>query len=222
MSKVLRAHLLKHKVTHAPKMVPINNSTLGTLKTWLTGGTLEPQGKKKVDKPFQKFGREFHKRVLEPKKKRCKLSKPEEHMLRNMIASLCAHPVFKKLLLESKKEILKFGKIDGVPVRGTFDIDKPTVSTIADPKTTAAPNYMAFIGSAIKYGYPRQAWLYMRIGKAKYFYFFGIQKQPPWKVLIMDVSRFPQEMAYYEQEAKFLLYFYKTYGLPFGVTIETK
>jgi hypothetical protein len=215
MSKILAKYLIAQRVVQGATKERINNSSLSTIKSWLVSAPI-----KVFAKHYQLFGREFHKRCLEPHKRKKKLSAAEEKQLSHMIPKLLAHPVFKSLMQDSKKEELVVGVIEGVEVQGTLDILKGSIG--GDPKTTSTPSLSAFIRSMISYDYHRQAWIYSTIAKLKEFYFFPSQKLPPYAADVVDAFADREAMKYAEAEARFLLSFYRVYGLPVGIKIVMK
>ncbi len=212
MATNLSIYLKRAGVTSGPLSFRVNNSTLTLIKYFLFGyvpTTFDPR--------YQLFGREFHKRSLEPQKKKKALEKEEEQRIKIMVTNLAQNPVFKKYFANSKKEhLIDTESIMGIPVQGTLDINHQGLKVGCDPKTTSCRSKEEFIRAAIEYGYPRQDWIYCQIAKLNYFIFFGVQKQKPhaiWPVSFHD-PQFKEEYNYFKQEALFLLYFYKHYGLP--------
>lgn len=212
MAIALANYLKRAGVTTGPLSLRINNSSLTVIKYFLLG--YKPS---LFDQRFQLFGREFHKRSLEPKKRQKKLTPDEEGRLKVMVANLQANPVFAKYFAASLKEhLIDSTSINGIPVQGTLDINHQGFKVGCDPKTTSCSNREEFIKSCIEYGYPRQDWMYCQMAGLKYFIFFGVQKFPPhaiWPVSFHD-KQFKEEYEYFKQEAIFLLYFFKHYGTP--------
>ncbi len=208
----LALYLKRAGVTTGPLSLRINNSSLTVIKYFLFG--YKPSF---FDPRYQIFGREFHKRALEPKKKQKRLSPDEEKRMKQMVKALQANPVFKKYFEGSLKEnLVDTNSIMGIPVQGTLDINHQGLKVGCDPKTTSCRSREEFIRAAIDYGYPRQDWIYCEIAKLNYFIFFGVQKFPPysiWPVSFHD-KQFKEEYEYFKQEAIFLLYFFKHYGIP--------
>lgn len=208
----LQFFLKRAGLTTGPLPLRVNNSTLSVIKYFLFGYV--PTG---FDQRFQLFGREFHKRALEPHKKQKRLTSDEEKRLKPMIKNLHANPVFKKYFVGSKKEhLIDTKSINGIPVQGTLDVNHQALKVGCDPKTTSSRTRAEFINSCIEYAYLRQDWIYCQIAELDEFIFFGVQKYPPhavWPVSFHD-KQYKQDYEYFKQEALFLLHFYKHYGVP--------
>ena len=92
-----------------------------------------------------------------------------------------------------------------------IDIQANKLSLNGDIKTTSATTERDFLKSARKYGYFRQAYVYQKITGYEEFVFFVVSKKPPYEVFILDVLGYPEDMAYAQEETKFLLELYKKY-----------
>jgi len=216
----LSSYLKRAGVTTGPLSLRVNNSTLTVIKYFLLG-----YAPIFFDPRYQFFGREFHKRSLEAHKKKKRMTAEEETKLFPMVRNLLANPIFKKYFAEAKKEhLIDTESIMGIPVQGTLDVNNQKYKVGCDPKTTSCRTREEFIRAAIEYGYPRQDWMYCKMAKLKEFIFFGVQKNPPyaiWPVSFHD-KQFKEEYEYFHQEALFLLYFFKHYGLPSYASKITK
>lgn len=140
----------------------------------------------------------------------------EEKRMRVMVKNLLANPVFKKYYDGKREHLIDTESILGIPVQGTLDVNNQVHKVGCDPKTTSCRSREEFIKSCIEYAYPRQDWMYCQIAKLDYFIFFGVQKFPPhavWPVSFHE-KQFKDEYEYFKQEALFLLYIFKHYGLP--------
>lgn len=210
--KGLSNFLKRAGLTTGPLPLRVNNSTLSVIKFFLFGYV--PAG---FDQRFQLFGREFHKRSLEPHKKQKRLTPDEEKRVRAMVKNLQSNPVFKKYFPGSRKEhLIDTESIMGVPVKGTLDVNHQTLRVGCDPKSTSCRTRAEFVRSCFEYAYPRQDWIYCQIAKLVEFIFFGVQKFPPHAVwpISFHSKEYKEEYDYFRQEALFLLYFYKHYGVP--------
>lgn len=119
-------------------------------------------------------------------------------------------------------EIKKKKKLNGVLVAYILDINQKHRKRGADLKTTNAKNLEDFISKAIDFGYFRQGETYKVAEGLKDFVFIGIQKEPPFNVYILDVSLYPEEVKYAQQELEFLLYFYQNYGVVENTNLDLR
>jgi hypothetical protein len=208
-SNWLPQRLISEGLVTGPLSESINNSGLSAIKRRLLGHT----SGLKIAAHYLDFGTELHRRLLEPRKRpHMVFSLFDLNRLNFMEASLRTHTGFAMLLRGAQTERLRRGVIDGVKVHGTLDIVKPKLRIGGDIKTTSTRSHVEFITSAIGYDYLRQAWVYCKIAKLDSFIFYGIQKQPPYQVFELDVANFAHEFQEAEEEARFLLDFYKRYG----------
>ncbi len=207
----LATYLKKQSVVTGPLSLRVNNSTLSVIKYFLFGYL--PTS---FDPRYQLFGREFHKRSLEQQKRKKKLTPDEEKRLKVMVRNLLANPVFKKYYDAKREHLIDTESITGIPVQGTLDVNNQKFKVGCDPKTTSCKSREDFIKSCLEYGYPRQDWVYCQIAKLDYFIFFGVQKFPPHSIFVVSFhdKQFKEEYHYFKQEAIFLLYFFKHYGIP--------
>lgn len=214
----LHSYLKRAGLTTGPSSLRINNSSLSALKKWMLG---QPQFN--IPPRYLLFGREFHKRCLEPHKRKKILTKEEEYDLKKMVDSLCNHYLFRELAKGAKMEhLIQTESINGVKVRGTLDINNQHLLAGGDPKTTSTRSRSAFIKSCFEYDYPRQAWFYKQLAGLDEFFFLGIQKKAPYGVFVMDMSDYKREMKEAQYEAEFLLEFYRVNGLPPHIKIKYK
>jgi hypothetical protein len=188
----------------------INNSGLSLLKARLLGH---------IDKPFEKsfflVGSEVHKRVLEPKKKHDKFEPKDERMIAGMVKALLSNAIMRGLLVGAIVEKKLRGYVDGVLMHGTLDINRVhDKNLIADIKTTSGKTQADCLKSCIRYGYFRQALVYMQLAGAKDFVFIFITKSTPHKIFYINVRDYPKEVAEAREELKFLLHFWTRFGMP--------
>lgn len=209
MENYLQKYLIARKVVSGPPAPEefINNSGLSVIKRKLLGTPLYMGNER-----FLHVGKELHKRVLEPHLEPKRLVNDEETMVRNMEQSCSEHKELQKLLKGAERELTVFNRIDGVLIRGTLDIKKKKIG--GDLKTTSCRTHDEFIKKAIEYDYPRQAWIYSKIAGLDEFVFYGIQKKEPFGIFPMFMGDFKKEVRSAEKEARFLIQFFKTYGMP--------
>ena len=163
---------------------------------------------------FLNFGSALHEWWLQSKKAKAwgLLDEDEQGRILAMTIVLNKHVVAKKLIEGSVREVKEYGYLNGVKLSYILDIHHPKFKRGADLKTTTCQSFEDFVDKAREYGYFKQAYLYMKLAGLKEFYFIGINKFSPFKIFILNVNDYPDDMAYAEQEVNFLLYFYKHYG----------
>jgi hypothetical protein len=174
------------------------------LKCYLTGKNMFYG-----DEFFLKFGRELHKRFLEPHRKKEKFDPENEKHLEGMLKSLRSHPIVKFLTKDAKFEQRSRKKINGQYIKVILDIDKDE-TTGADVKTTSARTYHEFLQSMKKYDYGRQGKLYSKAKNKKVFVFIGIQKKPPYQVYIVNMKDYKHLMDEGWLEAQLLIDVFKS------------
>jgi hypothetical protein len=165
----------------------------------------------KGNEQFLYFGNAVHAAWLE-KIKEHRLTQDEHKLLTAMVGALNKNTVAKFLISDAVTEKKEYKVINGVVVAYILDILKKSKRIGADLKTTSVKSKTEFDQKAIDYGYFSQADLYMLAENLNQFYFIGITKETNPKVFILDVTRFPDELAYARKENEFLLYFFKNYG----------
>lgn len=212
MSK-LAEFLTERKLVARPRKgraTPINNSGLSLLKARLLGFV-----EKEKSAEFFAVGSEVHKRVLEPKRRIKRFEKAVELKIVGMVDALKKNAFLMSLLAGAVIEKKLTGEVMGVLMYGTLDINRAhDLDLIGDIKTTSAKTRAECVKSCIKYGYFRQAIVYMTLAKASNFVFVFVTKSVPHRVFLIDVSKYPKEMEAAREELRFLLYFWKTYGMP--------
>jgi len=186
----------------------ISSSGLGEIKRVLVGGAPFTG-----DEKYLIFGSAVHKRFLENKVSKLKLTHDEEQQISGMLTSLNKHKLVKSLMRNSTREVTEIKHLLGTNFKLIVDIDAGDIG--ADLKTTSAKSEQEFIKLALnKYSYLRQGWCYSMAKKFKEFIFIGIQKQPPYQVYILKQSDYEKEERKIVQETRFLIEFYKKYGRP--------
>lgn len=215
----LAEFLTARKLVARPKKgraTAINNSGLSLLKARLLGFA-----EKEKDAAFFAVGSEVHKRVLEPKKKPIPFAAGQEKVIRGMVGALLSNAFLVRLLVGAVVEKKLKGEVMGVKMHGTLDINRAhDLDLIGDIKTTSARTKTECIKSCIKYGYFRQAIVYMTLAGARNFVFIFVTKATPHKVFLIDVNDYGKEMAAAREELRFLLHFWKTYGMPNPKTVS--
>lgn len=198
-----------------PLIKSINNSGLGRIKRILSGGTPFLGGER-----YLQFGTELHYRCLERKKGKWKACDDEEKAaMIGGIKSLHNLKLFKQMrpgaIIEKLHKHPKAFGIHGM--HGTIDLKK-TIGRRkigVDLKTTSCKTEDEFVAKAIKLDYPRQAVVYEELAGLNEFYIIGISKAAPdYPCFIFDINNFSYEKQRSTEEAKFLLQFYRDYGLP--------
>lgn len=205
---MLSTYLQRIGVTTGPLSVNTSHSGLEVIKKWLIGAK-----QFKGDERYLISGNAVHEVFLVGKNlflKKC--NNKERKAVQGMVIVLGDHTVVRSLMANSLREQKFYVFIDGVQMAMILDIKQIHSKTGADLKTTACATLEEFTAKAVEYGYFRQGETYKQGAELKHFYFIGITKNPPHRVFILDVSKFPVEQAYAQQELKFLLYFFKHYG----------
>lgn len=183
--------------------LPINNSTLGTIKRYFTNTPPFNGGEF-----YLKFGGEFHSRVLENKSKE-NLDEESIKLIQAMTKSLHKNPVFKKAMSGSPiLEKLRFNEVNGVPMRGTLDILNRNCAY--DLKTTSEETFDKFVKKAIKLDYFRQSYVYKQLAEVDNFIFIGVCKKPPYNIYILNTNDYETQEEIQKNEAHFLLEVAKT------------
>jgi hypothetical protein len=184
----------------------INNSRLTDIARLFRGEALFTG-----NESYLGVGTEIHKRRLEEHLPIKHMGK-DEPVVQGCVTSLQRCKALTAHLTDAEVEQFVWGLVFGHLMHGTIDLMKGKKG--GDIKTTSTTSLLEFIYSMVKYGYFRQALVYMILANLDTFIFYAVQKRPPYKVFVVDVSKFPNEMRQAENELKFLLYYYKTYGIP--------
>jgi len=185
----------------------ISNSWLSTLKRELLG-----QPAFKGGEQFLNFGKELHRRFLEPHTKMdmsMEWEDEQEHKVNEMVNRLWQVPLLKEAWKRSEKEVVYTKDIFGVKVLGVLDMKYGRVGI--DLKTTWNKSRISFYKSAVRYDYFRQADLYMRLADLDSFIFVAISKDPPHDVFELHCNDYPEEMEVGRKELEFLINLHKQY-----------
>lgn len=185
------------------------HSELALVKTFLLGKVI-----KIGYNTAYNFGSAVHEEFLVNKKSKRKLTAEEQKDLKGMMNSLRKHPIVKKLMVNLICEKRQHTELNKIKLGFTPDGLHRLLKWIIDLKTTSCQNITVFTKKCIEYGYFRQGVTYMIATKAKEFYIIGIQKSSPYKVYIVRLQDFKNELRYAEEELAFLLYIYSNYGIP--------
>lgn len=179
----------------------VSNSLLNEVKKLLINDMFQfPAGR------FYQVGTEVHRAVLEPHiDPEDEFSEDEQEVIDGMVTSLLDDSLVQELLAKSTNEVVYIKQILGINMKAIIDILVADEGIGADLKTTSARTRNAFLKSIRKFNYLRQAAIYMEIGDLDTFYFIAVNKKPPFKVFIVDVMEFPEEMAEALKEAKILI-----------------
>lgn len=212
---MLNSYLKRVGAISGPLSKNTSHSGLEVIKKWLIG---EPQFR--GEELFLAFGLAFHERMCGNYKR--KVSEADEILLGDarpssyrpgMVPNTLKHPIVKRLMLNAIKERKVYVKMNGVKLTMILDLERVR-QTGGDYKTTNCTTLEDFVAKAILFGYPRQGKTYLIGAQVKQFYFIGVSKIKPHDIFIFNLADHPEEERYAEQELKFLLYFYKYYGVP--------
>lgn len=136
---------------------------------------------------------------------------PQKIALIKSATALDKHPVVKVLTRDADREQKLYTELNGVKIAYILDVHQRRKRIGSDLKTTACNTLEEIVESCRKYGYFRQAQTYIKAEKLKKFYFIFINKTT-YKITVLDVDDYAEDMAYAEKELAFTLYFYKHYG----------
>jgi len=204
---VLSSYLKRAGVVTGPLSRNTSHSALDTILTGLRG--LPP---KPAFSAHNNFGSATHEQYLEDKVE-LEVTVEEQELINEALEKLRKHPLAKQLYKDSVREDKKYKKLHDVLMSYILDIHKPKERIGADLKTTSCVTQQDFVSKAKDYKYFRQAATYSLLENLKLFFFIAVTKtRHKVKVFILCAHDHPEEMAYAEQELKFLLYFYKHYG----------
>jgi len=195
---------MKGRTKEYEKLSYCSNSALSKLKRKLLGLPLL----EKIAKTKLNFGKEFHRR-MEPdsKEKPIKLSETELLNIDCMQIKTLNNTLIKWFLnqQDTKFESWGLGMIDGIMFKNIFDLFHPSKGIGGDYKTTSCQTFTGFLSNCNDFDYWRQAYIYQKLGADKRFYFIGVQKFNPFKIFVVDVNAYPEQMRKAEKEFKWLL-----------------
>lgn len=155
------------------------------------------------DEKYFKFGKELHSRHLEKVTLEI-LSVDEEKHLRGMGRALESNSIVRRLMTGARVEVKFFQELYGINVLGHIDIWNR--ENLADLKTTYLSNPRTFAAKTDML----QAAIYLTVTGAKNFYYIGICKLPPYKIMIFNVNEYPERLAAAKVEMKKLLKYIKS------------
>jgi hypothetical protein len=95
----------------------------------------------------------------------------------------------------TKFEEEHYGQLCGLDFKGKMDAINHEMRAIGDGKSTSARTLEQFLESCTKYGYWRQAYIYMMLSGYNTFFFWGISKFKPHNTFFVNVADYPMEMA---------------------------
>jgi len=215
----LAEYLKRAGVITGPISQLTRHTHLGHLKSGLMGKKIIITGVKNkgAKKSYQAFGTVLHELFLLGKltavgKKLWKgLDSSDKRKISGMLKALNSNPAVKLLMTNVVCEKTQRITMSGVRLQFTPDAVQNKKIGI-DLKSTVCANFASFIYAAFGYGYYRQGVTYSRAAKLSDFFIIGIQKNPPYKVMVVHISKHRDKIQYAEKELDFLLYYYKKYG----------
>jgi exodeoxyribonuclease VIII len=111
----------------------------------------------------------------------------EAAMLDGMSAAVAAHPVARKLLDGSKREVSLFSEHrTGLKLKGRIDVLGN--GFVADVKTAVDGDTQNFAAAVFRYGYHVQAAMYCQLAGVERFSFIAVEKTPPFAVAVYTLS----------------------------------
>lgn len=150
------------------------------------------------------IGHLFHASLFEPHRydevlQECKsdIEPKEFKKLRDMQKSAMSFRTLNAFLTDTNTEFEQefFGPLCGLDFKVKVDAINTVFEAIGDAKSTVATNLIQFLESCEKYGYWRQAYIYMMVTGIPRFFFWGVSKMKPYNVFFVDVSCYPAQMA---------------------------
>lgn len=128
--------------------------------------------------------------------------------LHGMVAAIKSHPLYATLIHEKwATESSIFWEEDGIECKCRVDL---STSFIVDFKSTVAADAESFSKSVFNYGYHRQQAHYHRpfelAGTPKRFYFWAVEKEPPYLNAIYELDEAALIMGRAEREKLMALY----------------
>jgi hypothetical protein len=126
----------------------------------------------------------------------------------SMIASIKGKPNAIKYLEDAVYEQISIAEINGVGMKSKGDILRND-EWLIDIKTTSDIRQDAFVDSCKKYGYYRQAAMYLEMFDKKRFGFLVVEKKAPYKVAFYEVTE--ESIQQGREELYVLLEEYKHY-----------
>lgn len=85
-----------------------------------------------------------------------------------------------------------YGDLFGIAFKMKADAEVP--NAFGDGKSTAARTLDEFLKSFDKYGYWRQAYIYMKLGKKNKMMFWGVCKTAPHNTFYVDAAKYPEKI----------------------------
>lgn len=150
------------------------------------------------------IGHLFHAALFEPHLydqilQECKseISQKELKTLRDMQKSAMKFQTLNAFLTDTCTEFEQefYGELCGIAFKTKVDAINKNFQAIGDAKSTSTRTLKDFLETFEKYGYWRQAYIYMMITGMPSFYFWGVSKIKPHNVFFVDVSQYPIQMA---------------------------
>lgn len=115
------------------------------------------------------------------------LDAEEAAMLNGMSAAVAAHPVARKLLDGSKREVSLFSEHrTGLKLKGRIDVLGE--GFVADVKTAVEGDTQNFAAAVFRFGYHVQAAMYCQLAGVEKFSFIAVEKAPPYAVAVYTLS----------------------------------
>ena len=203
--------LITSGLCSGPSLKNTSHSSLEVIKKYLLG---YPQFH--GDEKYLLFGSSLHEVFLQGIRSNyyAQLNSIDRVTVDLMVRKLNNNPIVVSLMRNSTREQKFSVKLNGVLTTCILDAKQPELKRGFDLKSTDCTSQQQFEETVQRYGYVRQGLTYKLAAKLKFFYFVGIQKVAPFNIFIVDLdaAKFKTDMLYAEQELKFLLAFYKTYG----------
>jgi hypothetical protein len=162
-------------------------------RPWISNSLLSAGGRPQGITPEMEsnflFGRVFHTLSLEPKKQPETISPALLERAKAMRAAFWQAAGYDVLFIGTLIEHEVYRRFNGLWHKCKIDVLKKSERLIIDLKSTSAYNEAGFRDSIIKYGYDRQAYLYLNLAKADIFRLYGVSKVAPYKVFTVEIAR---------------------------------
>ncbi len=127
--------------------------------------------------------------------------KPAQKTLLDNLCNRILESKNAEILLRGLPEKEFFGELAGEKIKSKLDLINPDKGYILDLKTTQNAEPHAFVVECEKRQYFQQAWLYTELArqngqKINKFFFLNIEKEPPYSMSIVEVSKVQFDIGY--------------------------
>lgn len=180
-----------------------SNSKLSRLLDQFLGNQPKPL-------PYEAFGvgSVVHQQLLEPEIcpiEHYFLTPAKERDIKGMIKSLRRDRATSYALKNGETEVVVIWNDKATKALCKGKLDIRTATTAYDIKTTGAVDKEQFVKSCYKYGYDRQAAMYLDGSDKQYFKFIAVQKSAPYNVFHLTFHRNDPEIIEARKKYQFII-----------------